>query len=172
VRRRSACLPGLPSAQRRVVVLRSGFGPGGPRARPDVARTLNTGVRRVARLEQQAIEALGADGPGGACSTAPSFVAIASGGLLDLLGLGEGLGEAKSGSGGSAGGAQAQVANQSETAGGSKSSDRATVQLPLGLPAASPADLGALTVIVLLLLFFAAGVWRELLASRRTAQYH
>jgi hypothetical protein len=175
VRRRSACLPGLPSPQRRVVVMRSGFGPGGPRARPDVARTLNTGVRRVARLEQQAIEALGADGPGGACSTAPSFVAIASGGLLDLLGLGEGLGEAKSGSGGSggsAGGAQAQVASQSETAGGSKSSDRATVQLPLGLPAASPADLGALTVIVLLLLFFAAGVWRELLASRRTAQYH
>jgi hypothetical protein len=151
--------------------MRSGFGPGGPRARPDVARTLNTGVRRVARLEQQAIEALGADGPGGACSTAPSFVAIASGGLLDLLGLGEGLGEAKSGSGGSAGGAQAQVASQGETA-GSKSSDRATVQLPLGLPAASPADLGALTVIVLLLLFFAAGVWRELLASRRSAQYH
>jgi hypothetical protein len=172
VRRRSACLPGLPSAQRRVVVMRSGFGPGGPRARPNVARMLNTGVRRVARLEQQAIEALGRDGPGGACSTAPSFVAIASGGLLDLLGLGEGLGEAKSGSGGSAGDAQAQVAGQSETAGGSKSSDSPTVQLPLGLPAASPAGLGALTVIVLLLLFFAAGVWRELLASRRTAQYH
>jgi hypothetical protein len=172
VRRRSACLPGLASAQRRVIVMRTGFGPGGPRARPDVARTLNTSVGRVARLEQQAIEALGADGPGGACSTAPSFVAIASGGLLDLLGLGEGLGEAKSGSGGSAEGAQGQLAGQSEKAGGSKSSDSANVQLPLGLPAASPADLGALTVIVLLLLFFAAGVWRELLASRRTAQYH
>jgi hypothetical protein len=174
VRRRSACLPGLPSAQRRVVVMRSGFGPGGPRARSDVARVLNTGIRRVARLEQQAIDSLGTDGPGGACSTAPGFVSIASGGLLGLLGLGEGLGEAGSdsdGSGGSAENAQARVAGQSETGGGSESSDGRTLQLPLGLPAASPADLGGLIVVVLLL-FFAAGVGRELLSSRRTAQYH
>jgi hypothetical protein len=131
---------------------------------------LDTGVRRVARLERQAIEALGTDGPGGACSTAPGFVAIASGGLLDLLGLGEGLGEAGSGSDGSAEGAQAQVAGQSETGDGSQSSDSPSVQLPLGLPAASPAALGGLIVIVLLL-FFAAGVGRELLSSRRTAQH-
>jgi hypothetical protein len=38
------------------------------------------------------------------------------------------------------------------------------------LPAASPADLGGLVVVVLLL-FFAAGVGRELVSSRRTAQY-
>jgi len=170
VRRRSACLPGLPSAQRRVVVLRSGFGAGGPRARPEVARMLDTGVRRVARLERQAMEALGTDGPGGACSTAPSFVAIASGGLLDLVGLGEGLGEAEGRSDGSAEGAEAQVAGQSKTGGESKSSDSPTVQLPLGLPSASVADLTWLFVIVLLL-FFAAGVWRELLSSRRTAQH-
>ena len=133
---------------------------------------LDTRVRRVAHLEQQAIEALGTNGPGGACSTAPGFVSIASGGLLGLLGLGEGLGNAGSdsdGSGGSAENALARVAGESET-GGSKSSDSPTVQLPLGLPAASAADLTWLAVIVLML-FFAAGVWRELFSSRRTAQY-
>jgi hypothetical protein len=149
--------------------MRSGFGPGGPRARPDVARMLNTGVRRVAHLEQQAIEALGTDGPGGACSTAPGFVSAASGGLLGLLGLGEGLDDAGSGSDGSASStenAQAQLAAQSDTDGESNASDGRTIQLPLGLPAASPADLGGLTVVVLLL-FFAAGICRELLSSRR-----
>ena len=154
--------------------MRSGFGPGGPRARPEVARKLDTGVRRVAHLEQQAIEALGTDGPGGACSTAPGLVSIASGGLLGLLGLGEGLGDAGSdsdGSGGPAENVQAEVAGQSDTAGGSNASDGRTLQLPLGLPAASPADLAGLIVVVLLLCF-AAGVGRELLSSRRTAQYH
>jgi hypothetical protein len=151
-------------------VLRSGFGPGGPRARPEVARMLDTGVRRVVRLEQQAIEALGTDGPGGACSTSPSFVAVASGGLLGLLGLGEGLGEAEVRSGGSAEGARAQVAGQSAASSESKPSASPILQLPLGLPSASVADLTWLFVIVLLL-FFAAGVWRELLSSRRTAQH-
>lgn len=131
---------------------------------------LDTGVRRVARLERQAIEALGTDGPGGACSTAPSSVAIASGGLLDLLGLGEGPGEAEVRSDGSAEGAQAQFAGQSDTGGESKSSDSPSVRLPLGLPSTSVADLTWLFVIVLML-FFAAGVGRELLSSRRTAQH-
>ena len=102
------------------------------------------------------------------------FVSIASGGLLGLLGLGEGLGDAGSdsdGSGGSAENAQGRVAGESDTAGGSNASDGRTIQLPLGLPAASPADLGGLTVVVLLL-FFAAGVGRELFSSRRTAQSH
>ena len=67
--------------------------------------------------------------------------------------------------------AQAQVAGESDTAGGSNASDGRTIQLPLGLPAASPADLAGLIVVVLLLCF-AAGVGRELLSSRRTAQYH
>ena len=131
---------------------------------------LDTGVRRVALLERQAIEALGTDGPGGACSTAPSFLASASGGLLDLLGLGEGLGEAEGRSDDSAKGAQAQVPSQSDTGSESKSSDSPTVQLPLGLPSTSVADLTWLFVIVLLL-FFAAGVGKVLLSSRRTAQH-
>ena len=127
---------------------------------------LDTGVRRVVRLERQAIKALGTDGPGGACSTGPSFVAIASGGLLGLLGLGE----AEVRSDGSAEGAQAQVAGQSDTSSESKSSGSPTVELPLGLPTTSVANLTWLFVIVLLV-FFAAGVWRELLSSRRTAQH-
>ncbi len=133
---------------------------------------LDTGVRRVALLERQAIEALSTDGPGGACSTAPSYLASASGGLLDLLGLGDNLGEAEGRSDGSAEGAQAQaqVAGQSDTGGESKSSDSPTVQLPLGLPSTSVADLTWLFVIVLLL-FFAAGVGKVLLSSRRTAQH-
>ena len=131
---------------------------------------LDTGVRRVALLERQAIQALSTDGPGGACSTAPSFLPSASGGLLDLLGLGDNPGEAEGRSDGSAEGAQAQVASQSDTGGESKSSDSPTVQLPLGLPSTSVADLTWLFVIVLLL-FFAAGVGKTLLSSRRTAQH-
>jgi hypothetical protein len=136
---------------------------------------LDTRVRRVARLEQQAIEALATDGPGGACSTTPGFVAIASGGLMDLLGLGEGLGEAGAGSDDSATQGDAQVAGQSETSAAAQSSDGPSVQLPLGLPAASPADLAGLTVIVVVLCFaggfFVSGTWKEL-SSRRTAQHH
>jgi len=167
VRRRSACLPGLPSAQRRVVTLRSGFGPGGPLARPAVARMLDTGVERVARLERQAISALGTDGPGGACSTGPAAFAIASDGILHLRGLGEDSGKAEPASGGSGEDAQAQVAGQSETSGGSQPSDSSSFLPALGLPAATAENLAWLTVIVLML-FFAAGVWKEL-RSRRTS---
>jgi hypothetical protein len=148
--------------------LRSGFGPGGPLARPAVARMLDTGVERVARLERQAISALGTDGPGGACSTGPAAFAIASDGILHLRGLGEGSGKAEPASDGSGEDAQAQVAGQSETSGGSQQSDSSSFLPALGLPAATAENLGWLTVIVLTL-FFAAGVWKEL-RSRRTLQ--
>jgi hypothetical protein len=168
VRQRSACLPGLPAAQRRVVVLRSGFGPGAPRARSDVARMLNTGVRRVARLEQQALTALGTDGPGAACSTAPALVEIASAGVFDLLGLDEGpFNTTDAGSDATAG-----VAGQSETGGGSQSESQSATtpvsRLPLGLPAGSAAQLGWLFVVVMVV-FFTAGVLKELF-SRRDAR--
>jgi len=129
---------------------------------------LHTGVRRVANLEQQAMDALGTEGPGGACSTAPAFFASASRGILDLLGLGEDRGEAESGPDGSGGDAQAQVAGQSETSGGSEPSNTSSSWLPLGLPASTAASLAWVTVTVLLL-FFAAGVAKEL-RSRRTLQ--
>jgi hypothetical protein len=160
VRQRSACLPGLPAAQRRVVVLRSGFGPGAPRARSDVARMLNTGVRRVSRLERQALNALGTDGPGAACSTAPALFEIASGGIFDLLGLDEGAFNTEPSSE-----ATAQVAGQSETGAESQSSTTPVSRLPLGLPAGSAAQLGWLFAIVMIV-FFAAGVLKELFSRR------
>jgi hypothetical protein len=167
VQQRSACLPGLPAAQRRVVVLRSGFGPGAPRARPDVARMLNTGVQRVARLERRAVSALGTDGPGPACSTGTALLEIASGGVFDLLGLDEvGFNTEE------AFDATAQVAGQSETGGGSQSESRSSTtpvsRLPLGLPAGSAAQLGWLFVVVMVV-FFTAGVLKELF-SRRDAR--
>ena len=168
VRQRSACLPGLPPTQRRVVVLRSGFGPGTPQARSDVARMLDTGVRRVARLEQQALTALGTDSPGAACSTAPALFEIASGGVFDLLGLDEGpFNTANADSDATAG-----VAGQSETGGGSPSESQSATtpvsRLPLGLPAGSAAQLGWLFVVVMVV-FFTAGVLKEVF-SRRDAR--
>lgn len=163
VQQRAACLPGLPPAQRRVVVLRSGFGPGGPRARSDVASRLNTGVRRVARLEQQALTALGTDGPGPACSTAPALLETAAGGVFDLLGLDEGPFNVEAASD-----ATAQVAGQNETGAESQASTTPVSRLPLGLPAGSAAQLGWLFAVVMIV-FFAAGVLKELF-SRRDAR--
>jgi hypothetical protein len=147
--------------------LRSGFGPGSPRARGAVAQMLHTGVRRVAHLERQAIIALGTEGPGGACSTGTAAFAIASDGILDLLGLGD-WGRAGPAPDGSGGDAQAQVAGQSETSGVSEPSHTSSSWLPLGLPAGTAANVAWVTIIVLLL-FFAAGVVKEL-RSRRTLQ--
>jgi len=163
VQQRAACLPGLPAAQRRVVVLRSGFGPGAPRARSDVASRLNTGVRRVARLEQQALTALGTDGPGPACSTAPALLETAAGGVFDLLGLDEGPFNVEAASD-----ATAQVAGQNETGAESQASTTPVSRLPLGLPAGSAAQLGWLFAVVMIV-FFAAGVLKELF-SRRDAR--
>jgi hypothetical protein len=122
---------------------------------------LDTGVRRVSRLERQAIEALGTDGPGGACSTGPAIVESAASGLLDILGLAGGLGTAGGGSGDAG---MALVAGQSETGGESQPSTPSS-RLPLGLPVGSPADLGWLFAIVMVV-FFAAGVLKELFSRR------
>ena len=69
---------------------------------------------------------------------------------------------------GSGGDAQAQVAGQSETTGVSEPSHTSSSWLPLGLPAGTAANVAWVTIIVLLL-FFAAGVVKEL-RSRRTLQ--
>ena len=164
VQQRAACLSGLPAAQRRVVVLRSGFGPGAPRARSDVASMLNTGVQRVARLEQQALTALGTDGPGPACSTAPpALLETAADDVFNLLGLDEGPVDAEAASD-----ATAQVAGQSETGAESQASTTPVSRLPLGLPAGSAAQLGWLFAVVMIV-FFVAGVLKELF-SRRDAR--
>jgi hypothetical protein len=139
-------------------------GPGAPQARSDVARMLNTGVRRVARLEQQALTALGTDGPGAACSTGTALLEVASGGVFDLLGLDEGGFDTGSGSD-----ATAQIAGQSETGGQSQSEAQSNTtpvsRLPLGLPAGSAAQLGWLFALVMIV-FFVAGVLKELFTRR------
>ena len=58
VDRYRSCLDGLPVLERRVLVLRSGLGPRGPRSRAGVARTLDLSARRVARLERRGLRRL------------------------------------------------------------------------------------------------------------------
>jgi hypothetical protein len=58
VRRLRACLDGLPSLERRVLVLRSGLGRLEPRSRARVARRLDLATRRVARLERRGLRRL------------------------------------------------------------------------------------------------------------------
>jgi hypothetical protein len=152
--------------QRRVITLRSGFGPGGAWARSAVARKLHAPLRRVARFERQAITALRADG----CSTGGSLLSLASTGFAGLLGLDDsGSGP---GSGDAATGPQADVEG-SASARGETSGDATQVSttwgLPLGfLPEGKAADI-ALMVAILIVLLLAAGIWREM-SSHRTAQ--
>jgi hypothetical protein len=58
VGRLRGCLDGLPVLERRVLVLRAGVGPGGPRSRARVARGTNLSTRRVARLERRGLRRL------------------------------------------------------------------------------------------------------------------
>ena len=53
-----ACLDGLPTLERRVLVLRAGLGPGRPRARARVARVLDLSAARVRRLERRGLRRL------------------------------------------------------------------------------------------------------------------
>ena len=58
VSRRRACLDGLPTLERRVLVLRSGLGPRRPRSRTRVARVLDVSAKRVGRLERRGLRRL------------------------------------------------------------------------------------------------------------------
>jgi hypothetical protein len=64
----SRCLDDLSSAQRRVLVLRAGIGPGAPRSRGGVARRLHISERRVARLERTGLRRLRMLAKRGACA--------------------------------------------------------------------------------------------------------
>jgi Sigma-70, region 4 len=65
VGRLRGCLDGLPMLERRVLVLRAGVGPGGPRSRTRVARALDLTPRRVARLERRGLRHLRGSGRDG-----------------------------------------------------------------------------------------------------------
>jgi hypothetical protein len=70
VTRLRACLDGLPSLERRVLVLRSGLGPRRPaRSRARVARAMDLSARRVGRLERRGLRRLRGLARGG-CSGA------------------------------------------------------------------------------------------------------
>jgi hypothetical protein len=88
----SGCLDELSSAQRRVLVLRTGLGSADPRSRRGVARALDIRVRRVVRLERRGLRRARALDRAGACGTAS-----AGGGAIvapGSLGGGTGGGEA------------------------------------------------------------------------------
>ena len=58
VTRLRACLDGLPTLERRVLVLRAGLGPRHPRPRARVARVLDVSTTRVRRLERRGLRRL------------------------------------------------------------------------------------------------------------------
>ena len=165
---------GLPSAQRRVVVMRSGFGPGGPRARPDVARMLNTG-----RTASGTSRAAGDRSPWHGRSRR-RMLNCAPGSFQSLRAACSAYWvSAKAwvtrGPTRTARAARPRTRRHGSPVRATRPADRTssdgpTVQLPLGLPAASPADLGragrrrAAAVL-------RGGCGRELFSSRRTAQY-
>jgi hypothetical protein len=68
VRRLRGCLPALPRLQRRVLVLRTGIGKGGPRSRERVAGILDRSEIRVARIERRAVRRLRAADRSGRCA--------------------------------------------------------------------------------------------------------
>ena len=77
VARSSACLDGLSSAQRRVLMLRSGAGAGPPRSRGGVAKKLRISERRVIRLERTGLSRLRSLARQGACETQQTGTATA-----------------------------------------------------------------------------------------------
>ena len=64
----SRCLSDLSPAQRRVLVLRAGVGPGPPRSRGGVAKRLKISTRRVIRLERTGLTRLRTLAKRGACA--------------------------------------------------------------------------------------------------------
>ena len=70
-----ACLDGLPTLERRVLVLRAGLGPRQPRARARVARALDLSARRVRRLERRGLRRLRGLARGGCGGGAPAPIA-------------------------------------------------------------------------------------------------
>jgi len=77
VGRLRGCLDGLPVLERRVLILRVGVGPGGPRSRARVARATGLSTRRVARLETRGLRRLRGLARGGCGMSARSADPVA-----------------------------------------------------------------------------------------------
>ena len=106
MQRLSGCLDELPATQRRVLVLRTGFGDASPRTRRGVARVLDIRVQRVVRIERRGLRQARELDRTGACGSAggagpiiaPGTVTGGSGG--ESTPVEESLGGGTPGSGG------------------------------------------------------------------------
>ncbi len=91
VQRLSGCLDELATTQRRVLVLRTGFGDASPRTRRGVARALDLRVSRVRRIERRGLRQARKLDRAGACGSAAAGSAtpvIATGSLAGTTGGG------------------------------------------------------------------------------------
>jgi hypothetical protein len=125
VERLSTCLDELPTAQRRVLVLRTGLGSADPRTRRGVARKLDIGVRRVARLERTGLRRARALDRTGACGSASSGggAIVSPGSLGGGAGGGEATPVVDSAGGGTPGGGDRGGAGDGSSGSGAGSGD-------------------------------------------------
>ena len=72
VARLGGCLSSVPAGQRRVLVLRTGSGPGEPLSRRAVAARLDATPRQVARAERRGVRHLRAAARNGGCGLEPA----------------------------------------------------------------------------------------------------
>ncbi|HET8757234.1 MAG TPA: hypothetical protein VFM58_14540, partial [Solirubrobacteraceae bacterium] len=121
VARLSSCLDDLATDQRRVLILRSGYGSADPHSRRRVARILDVRPRKVRRLERRALREAGQLRRAGACrgsagATAPIITPGGGGGGTDTgaVAVPGGGGDA-----GDSGGAKSDTGSGGGTTGGS-----------------------------------------------------
>jgi hypothetical protein len=98
VARLSSCLDDLTTVQRRVLVLRSGFGRARPHSRRAVARMLDLRVRRVGHIERHGLREARMLSHAGACGGSGGS-AVAGGGTVLVAGGGGSSGSVDSSSG-------------------------------------------------------------------------
>jgi hypothetical protein len=130
VHRLAGCLDDVRLAPRRVLVLRSGYGPFTPLSRAQVADRLDLATPQVKRLERRGLRRLRALREGGGCGAAPSSIALSEW-------TGDGAGSAATP------GAGADASGGSGSASGDGGSDSVadTVTTGLSAPASAVKDL-------------------------------
>jgi hypothetical protein len=160
VARLGGCLDDLASVQRRVLVLRSGYGRARPHSRRAVARMLDVRVRRVVRIERRGLREARTLSRAGACGGGGG-AAMAAGGTALVGGGGRGA----SGGGAVSASGNTDVPNRDTAASGSSSSGSGDVRgesetrlpPPLGGGAGEPSGVSLAIGIVLILLALGAG---------------
>jgi hypothetical protein len=86
VLRFQSCLPNLPKAQKRVLLLRAGVGIDHPRTRAEVSRMTGMSIKRIRRLEHRGLRELRSLGAGGHCGrVAATGLGLVPGGPVAML---------------------------------------------------------------------------------------